>query len=165
MKDIYHLETTPVKNLEISWKGHIASGNAHYEQADYKYALEDYNKAFEEASRLIRREEDCRAEGIPSTPIYLITCANVGNTIIHHGCPHEADEWFLRALKFASLKVSLSESEDTETSISQSADVRMAMWNYTDSCERTQRPIDKARIQDALIVGAEAGANTDRTRS
>lgn len=123
MNDIYHLITPPVRDLEISWKRLIASGNAHYARADYNYALEAYRSAFVVASQLISREDDCQNEGIPITPIYLITCANFGNTVIKLGRLHEADDWFLRALKFASLKVDLSANEDVETSIYQSADV------------------------------------------
>ena len=149
------LATTSAKNLENSWKSHIAAGNEYYARANYSDAFETYHGAFDLASQLIRREVDCRSEGIPTTPIYLITCANVGNAAIKLGRLNEADDWFMRALRLASLKADFSGKYSLEALTRQTVDVKMAMWNYADFCERTTRSVDRDRVQDALHAGAE----------
>ena len=135
--------------LEDAWKSAICAGNTAFAENQFAAALDSYRHAFSFASRLIRRRRGCRSLGIPFVPIYLISCSNLGNTFAETRRLREAESWFLRALHFASIEYEPG---------SGGSDLRMAILNYCDFCDRTDREPGDSVMQAAIRTALGEGA-------
>ena len=135
------------QSLEVAWKRHSSSGNTFYHSANHTAALAAYECAFCVVERLLYRPVECQRYHIALIPIYLNTCANLGNTLTLLERFEEAEEWFQRALRLASVTADMNSPALGNVFSSQPADLKMAILNYNDFCQRTARTPDTQAIR------------------